>query len=380
VTLYSKRDSISHFQANADVAAAVCRIRARRPQLMAASSGDQVRAAVVTRACADLLDPHPDDETARFTLQPHVAAEMANVSDEDLTRFLYYRYRYDVFPQTHEVDAFPPCLQIEPTSICNYRCVFCFQTDPLLTTPRYGHMGTMPLDRFRRIVDEVVGACEAVTLASRGEPLMCRDIEGMLAYAAGKFLALKINTNAWFLDERKAHAILQAEPVTVVFSADAAAEPLYSQLRVNGRLDRVLANIERFQEIRARAYPRARVITRVSGVQYGAGQHLDDMAALWGRLVDQVTLVAYNPWENTYERPVNNVGTPCSDLWRRMFVWFDGRINPCDIDYRSMLAVGAAGERSLSDLWTGEPYVSYRAAHLCGRRSTLSPCNRCTFV
>ncbi len=165
---------------------------------------------------------------------------MANVADDELGRYLFYRYRYDVFPVTHEVDRFPPCLQVEPTSICNYRCVFCYQTDPELTSPRNGQMGMMSFDVFKQVIDQAAGECEALTLASRGEPLMARDIDQMIAYAGGKFLAFKINTNAWFLDERKAHTILQADPSTLVFSADAASEPLYSQLRVNGRLDRVL--------------------------------------------------------------------------------------------------------------------------------------------
>ena len=72
----------------------------------------------------------------------------------------------------------------------------------------------------------------------------------MLRYVSEKFVALKLNTNAWFLDEKTCHAILDAEVSTVVFSADAATEPTYSQLRVNGSLEKVYDNIKLFQEIR----------------------------------------------------------------------------------------------------------------------------------
>ena len=382
VQLYDKANSLAERHtaaADADGRAALDRLARLRAQTLA-SLADPYRAAIVERALTDLLDAAPDGPRPRFSLKPHVVAEMKRVADVELGRYLLYRYRYDVFPITHEIDAFPPCLQVEPTSICNYRCVFCYQTDPALTSPKNGQMGMMTLEVFREVIDQAAGACEALTLASRGEPLMARDIDAMIAYAAGKFLAFKINTNAWFLDERKAHAILQADPGTLVFSADAASEPLYSQLRVNGRLDRVLENIRRFHDIRARDYPRARVITRVAGVRYGQGQRLDEMESLWGGLVDQVAFVDYNPWENTYERPTNDVTAPCSDLWRRMFVWFDGRVNPCDVDYRSTLALGALGDRRLGAIWTGEPYTSYRAAHLSARRGSMSPCNRCTLI
>jgi radical SAM protein with 4Fe4S-binding SPASM domain len=306
--------------------------------------------------------------------------EIRKISDRDLPRYLTYRYRYDIFPKKKIVDDFPPCLQIEPTSICNYRCVFCYQTDKELTDPKNGYMGVMSLDLFTKVIDQAEGKCEAVTLSSRGEPLMNRNIEQMLAYASGRFLGLKLNTNAWFLDERKSHAILQAGCNTVVFSADAASEPLYSELRVHGKLERVIANVRRFQEIRRRDYPDSQTITRVSGVKFTDAQNLDEVEALWGDLVDQVAFVNYNPWENTYQRPINDIVEPCSDLWRRMFVWFDGTVNPCDVDYKSTLTVGDAKSKNLSEIWRSPRYEELREAHVTRRRSAVSPCNRCTLV
>jgi radical SAM protein with 4Fe4S-binding SPASM domain len=202
----------------------------------------------------------------------------------------------------------------------------------------------------------------------------------MLEYARGKFLALKMNTNAWFLDEAKCHAILQSDLNTLVFSADAASEPAYSRFRVGGSLDRVLKNVKRFREIQTKHYPGSRTITRVSGVQVPGTPDLDQMEKFWGDLVDQVAFVKYNPWENTYEQPVNTVTMPCTDLWRRMFIWWDGLVNPCDVDYKSTMAVGKATERSLSDLWRSDGYQQLRNRHLQQQRSQCSPCNRCTVI
>jgi len=343
-------------------------------------SGTDYRTAIVRRACSDLLSPSAGPNPPLFTLRPHVAAEMARIADRDLQRYLFYRYRYDVFPQTQELDSYPPCIQIEPTSICNYRCVFCYQTDPVLTSPKNGHMGMMSFDLFRRIVDQIEGHCEAVTLASRGEPLMCRNIEQMIRYLGGKFLGAKLNTNAWFLDERKSHAILESGIGTLVISADAAAEPAYSSFRVNGKLERIVENVRRFRDIRAKHYPDSAIITRVSGVRYAKTQDLDAMEAFWGELVDQVVFVHYIPWENVYEQSATFLTAPCSDLWRRIFVWNNGVINPCDVDYRSTLAAGTAEHDSLSTVWTGDRYQEYRRQHLVGKRGGMSPCNRCTVV
>jgi len=61
----------------------------------------------------------------------------------------------------------------------------------------------MPLTLFKKIIDQAENNVEFVTLASRGEPLACKEISKMLKYTQGKFLNLKINTNASMLDEEK---------------------------------------------------------------------------------------------------------------------------------------------------------------------------------
>jgi len=334
---------------------------------------------VVRDACEGILGKQKRNEND-FTLNGYVIEEINRLKDQELARYLIYRYRYEVYPEKRILDDFPPLLQIEPTSVCNYRCVFCYQTDSIFTRKSNGYMGMMSLDLFKKVIDQAVGKCEAVTLASRGEPLICPDIMKMLMYMTGKFLAFKINTNAWYLNEAVCHAILQAEPNTVVFSADAASEPSYSQLRVGGKLGIILGNIKRFRDIRARDYPKSRTITRVSGVKVENTPNLDEMEEFWIDLVDQVAFVKYNPWENTYERPINDITSPCSDLWRRMFIWWDGKVNPCDVDYKSTLSLGHVNDDELGNIWRSSRYEALRNAHLTQSRSSVSPCNRCTLV
>ena len=315
-----------------------------------------------------------------FTLHAFNIAEIEKLTEEELPRYLLYRYRYETFPERYQLDDFPPCIQIEPTSICNYRCSFCYQIDEEFTKKSNGMMGMMTIELFKRIIDQSVGRCEAITLASRGEPLICPEIEAMLRYAGGKFLALKLNTNAWFLNERLCYAILESGINTVVFSADAASEPSYSNLRVNGELQRVYNNIKQFKDIRERHFSEVPILTRVSGVKVSGADELEDMESFWGELVDQVAFVKYSPWENTYAQPINEIKKPCSDLWRRMFIWWNGDVNPCDIDFKSHLSIGSTVSGIVSELWQSQKYTVLRENHRSQKRLHCEPCNRCTLI
>ena len=335
---------------------------------------------LLDKAIKDLNNKANKTKEPIFQLSEHVIAEIASLPDKHLLKYIVHRYRYEIFPQTKKLDNYPPCLQIEPSSICNFRCVFCFETDATFTNKKNGYMGRMSLNLFKKIIDQAQHNIEFITLASRGEPLACKEIVQMLAYTKGKFLNLKINTNASMLDEEKCHAILSGGVKTVVFSADAADEKLYSKLRVNGKLKEVLKNIELFQKIRKNQYSDSSIITRVSGVKFSEEQDFTSMKNLWNGLVDQVAFVEYNPWENTYLKPTNDIETACSDLWRRMFVWWDGKTNPCDVDYKSLLSVGNYPNKTLTQLWQSVSYNILRKKHLEKKRSSVKPCSSCVVI
>jgi organic radical activating enzyme len=313
-------------------------------------------------------------------IDQYVEMERARLSGSEVSRYNQYRHRYDTNPRAHVLDGFPPVLQIEPTSICNYRCPFCFQTDPTFTKRGTAHMGMMTMDLFQRAIDEANGQCEAITLASRGEPLLHPQIAEMLAYTAGKFLALKVNTNGYFLDEELSHAILAADINTLVVSAEAVEAESYAMFRVRGRFETVVTNVAQFRQIQQRQYPKARTLLRVSGVKVEGTPSLEQMQRFWGWWADQVCYVDYNPWENTYKKEPNDITEPCSDLWRRLFLWWDGTVNPCDVDYRSLLATGKFPYETLADVWNGEHYNWLRRQHLEGKRGECNPCQKCTVV
>jgi radical SAM protein with 4Fe4S-binding SPASM domain len=316
----------------------------------------------------------------RFSLTPNVVKEIQSINLNEIPKYLVHRYRYEIYPQLRISDNFPPYLQIEPTSICNYRCVFCYQTDNKFNKRSGGHMGHMRLKTFKMLIDQAEGNIEFISLASRGEPLLCPDFKEMIKYTKDKFYNLKINTNASLLDEEISRVILESGVKTLAFSADATNSNLYSKFRVNGKLEKVVKNIKRFQKIRIQDYPKSKIITRISGVKVNNQQDFGDMEKFWGDLVDQVAFVDYMPWENVYQSKYSGIQTPCSDLWRRMFVWWDGKVNPCDIDYKSKLSIGNLNNNNISELWKSNNYNKLRQDHESKHRKNTLPCNKCVLI
>ena len=57
-----------------------------------------------------------------FILQGHELLEYQRIDENKKLRYLVYRYRYRAYPSKVQMSSYPPCVQIEPCSLCNYRC------------------------------------------------------------------------------------------------------------------------------------------------------------------------------------------------------------------------------------------------------------------
>ena len=297
--------------------------------------------------------------------------------DCDVVDYLIYRYKFRTWPRTKTLSEFPIHLLIEPTSICNIRCVMCFQTDKSFAQKEY--MGRMPMAMFSKVIDEAsLNSCKAITLASRGEPTLHKDLPEMLELIREKnFLDVKMNTNATKLNEILCRSILSSGVNELVFSVDAGTKDTYEAIRVGGKFDDVVQNINTFNEIRRTEFPDSRTVTRISGVKVNDSQDLDQMTEFWSERVDQVTIKPASPRWDSYNNELTYRLEPCELLWERLYVWYDGKINPCDFDYKSYLSVGNIEEISIKDAWLGKGYNKLREAHSAAKRGKITPCDRC---
>ena len=329
------------------------------------ASNDQVTSVVTTH-------------TENFELTLQELHWLDKHDETDWVDYLVHRYKFRTFPKLQKVANFPPYLLIEPTSICNLRCVMCFQIDETFTRDK-SMMGLMSWELFTSVVDQAAeNGCEAITMASRGEPTLHKRFGEMLHYIRKKgFLDTKINTNATLLNEALIRDILGSEVANVTFSVDAITAESYEKIRVRGKFDQVLDNIKLFNKIRAEDFPNSKTTTRISGVAVDPDQNPEEMEQFWSDLVDEVVIVPSLPRWDSYNNPRFMRNEACEILYSRMYVWWDGTCNPCDFDYKSLLTVGNANTQSLVDIWKSEKYTRFRTLHENMRRSELNPCDRC---
>jgi len=295
-----------------------------------------------------------------------------------IIKYIIFRYKFLKCGKKKINLGFPPYLLIEPVSTCNLRCPFCFQTDKSFTKKPY--MGVMKMDLFKKVVDEAdelgIGA---ITLASRGEPTLHKNFTQMLDYLGSKknIFEVKINTNATHLTEEISHAIFKNKITQIVISADHYQKDEYERLRKNSNFEEILKNVDNLFQIRS-LYKDNITEIRVSGIDADKDLNREKFKNFWIQRSDHVTSsYPFERW-NTYENEKHDkINDPCENLWDRMYVWFDGKVNPCDADYKSYLSFGNLNNKSIKETWNNEIIENLRKNHLNSKRNKFNPCDRC---
>ncbi|MBI2062835.1 MAG: radical SAM protein [Candidatus Yanofskybacteria bacterium] len=295
-------------------------------------------------------------------------------------KYLAYRYKFCQYPAQKILDDFPIVLVVEPTSVCNLRCEMCWWSDKSFTSEK-SHMGWMDFGLFKDVVDEAseAGLCSMV-FAGRGEPTLHPDFSKMVAYATQKgIIDVKINTNATKLTDKTSRELLEAGPALIVFSIDAHTKEDYEAIRRGAKFEEVTRNLKRFTELKKSEFPNSPTLSRVSMVVFKKSQDIEQARAYWAGLADEFASERATERLGIYESPLRPTeNSPCSFLWERLYVLCDGRINPCDEDYKSTLWLGKIDQgHTIKSIWLGEKLQKMRADHMAKLKNNYSPCNRC---
>ena len=319
-----------------------------------------------------------------FPINKHVELYLKkNITNlKKIIDYIIFRYKFYIAGNKKINLGFPPYLLIELVSACNLRCPFCFQIDKTFTKKPY--MGVIDFNFFKKVVDEAneIGV-GAITMGSRGEPTLHKQLGEMLEYLSSKknIFEVKLNSNATFLNENVCEKILKNNISQFIVSADHYEKEAYERLRKNSDFEKILKNVDTLYKIRKEKYPNSTTEIRVSGVDFEKKLDRKKFKDFWIKRSDHVSVTyPLERWDTYNNEPHDHISEACENLWDRMYVWYDGKVNPCDTDYKSYLSYGEVKNYSLKKIWNSKIIENTRRMHLSNERNKITPCDRCGVV
>jgi radical SAM protein with 4Fe4S-binding SPASM domain len=304
---------------------------------------------------------------------------------ERCVQYLQYRYDFKYYPLNYKLRDFPLVMAIEASSKCNLRCPMCFQ-EHMDEQSEPQNQGILSYNLYKKFLDELKGhTLYSIVFASRGEPLLNPFIDRMIQDAKehGVF-DIKLNTNGTLLTEDLSRRLLISGLDLIVFSVDSINYNNYHRIR-GVSLDSVLNKIEVFLRIKKEEFPNSKLKVRVAMVITNQMSHIaedevEKAKQFWLKRVDELSVKSEVDFIHVYDKPNYEIPlSACSLLWERLYLWYDGRVNPCDIDHLSTLCLGDISQNdTISNIWNGSKMESLRQQHLTSRLSVNHVCARCT--
>jgi len=277
------------------------------------------------------------------------------------------------------IPPLPSVYWVDITRSCNLRCVMCPQSRGLADRGR-----DMPIDLFRRVIDDICGNRPLVKLYLSGEPLLHERLFDMIDYAVSNGCRTMLHTNATILGETMAKRILASSLSFLSFSFDGCTPEVYEKLRPPARYEQVRSNILRYLELcgsNGSRGPHTSVeIIRMQETE----PFIEAFVKEWrAQGVDEVRVVEYMMWHDTIEdRRVEQAtdGTaynPCAAPFQHGCILSDGTVVPCCMDVDGHMPLGSVCEAPFHDIWVNNAYRQLRLKMLTGGMPSGSICDGC---
>jgi radical SAM protein with 4Fe4S-binding SPASM domain len=288
----------------------------------------------------------------------------------------------------------PWSVSIEPTTSCNLQCPECPSGLRKFTRPT----GSMSIDSFKGIIDQLSPHLIYLTLYFQGEPMLNRSFFEMVKYAKQKRIFVATSTNGHFLDDVSARNVVESGLDRLIISLDGMDQSTYEKYRVGGKLDTVLngiANIMKWKKELKSSHPYVELQFLVLGTnekqlddikRFAKSSNVNKLSLKSAQLYNfrnnplATSIPAYSRYKKTDEGNLkikNSLPNRCHRMWHAPVITWDGKLLPCCFDKDAGHILGDLKENSFGEIWRSPLYKKFRNRIFISRKE-IKICSNCT--
>jgi len=299
----------------------------------------------------------------------------------------------------------PFSAHIDVCSVCNFKCSFCFQADNAAMKQADLKRGMMPVDLFKKIVDdlgEFDDKLKKIKIGNHGEPTLHPDLPQMIAYARNKDVAdtIELFTNASKLTPELNQAIADAGLQRINISLEGLTSERYMQVAgVRQDMDELIQNIAHLYSVRGDCKMYIKIADRTSSLDKDdhrihvlTEQEREYFYETFGNICDEIYIERIVPqWAETqadkqnevdetgmYDQKIKKYKEICPFVFMYLHFNCDGTTSPCTLDWPRKVVIGNVNTQSAKEIWEGEALRQLRVAMLKDARNKINFCNNCS--
>jgi radical SAM protein with 4Fe4S-binding SPASM domain len=289
----------------------------------------------------------------------------------------------------------PYHVSFEPTTACNLGCPECPSGLKQFTRAT----GKLSLEHHERWLKSMAPHLIYVTYYFQGEPFLHPQFLALVSEAKKYRLFTATSTNAHFIDERNAAAVVQSGLDQLIISVDGVTQEVYEQYRVQGNLEKVWTATKALVEAKKRLKSSTpQLIFQCLAVKPNEAQIPDIFLKAKEFGVDEVRIKSAQLYDFENGHPLmpdnddyrryrlgkngkfslkNPGGNRCWRMWTGCVITWDGKIVPCCFDKDALHSLGSLQAEDFKEVWSSDSYRQFRNSILTNR-SQIDICQNCS--
>ena len=292
------------------------------------------------------------------------------------------------------IDLFPPFLEIEPTTVCNFRCQICEHT--YWKEPSQ----SMSFKDFKKVFDDF-GRPKWIGLTGIGSGYLNKDYHKMIAYIKSRGTIIEVFDHfAHFKDDNQIKELIEIGPDFQFISIYGGTKKTFEYICKGSDFDKIVKNIKTFVRLKKQMKKRFPILSFHFIVTKQSKNELFEFIDFIASLNTEVGEVLITPLlhgfkhakgfqvkvDETYRKKIvdyaSSKGLPvtfnqCSEenktniinckQYIMPFVFVDGRVTPCcgqnennQREWQHKNSLGNALKIPFRKIWYSEKYVNLR--------------------
>jgi radical SAM protein with 4Fe4S-binding SPASM domain len=289
--------------------------------------------------------------------------------------------------------AGPITVHIETTNICNFRCIYCPQSDPDKHFNILGR-GKMSFEDFKIIIDKIIQtwSLKEIILTRDGEPLVHPQLSQFIRYASDKGLDVTIGSNGSYFTKDRVKELIDSR-LTKVKGDFCVDKKYYQSLRVGGKWEQVLQGYRALLQYSISQNKRFQlVLVDLNSHQltnpHAIKKSLNAMHELFSYPYPYLSIgpaLMHNAFDEAAvslshsERLTDHRYNRCHHPWIELVIDYKGNAVGCCRDLRSEYILGNVLETNnlKEEIWNGKKMLYLRAKLARKKPESINTCSKC---
>ena len=303
----------------------------------------------------------------------------------------------------------PISAHVDISSLCNYRCSFCFQADTKGMKDVGLKRGFMEFSMFKKIIDdfkEFPDSIKKIKIGNHGEPTLHKEVVKMVDYARKSKTAdiIEMFTNGSKLTPELNEGLVKAGLQRINISLEGLSDERYLAVAGTKQIfQEIIDGVKNLFEIKNRENSELQIYVKIADQAHALKEDNDIKFNLTKKekkyffdtftpICDEIFIEKVVPqWADTqldkqndvsdtgmYGQKISQWKDSCPFIFMYLHFNCDGTVSPCTLDWPRKVVIGDVSKQTVSEIWNGDSLRELQVAMLAGQRKCIDLCSTCS--